>query len=115
MFNFDDACLDAFKTLKDKLILAPIITPPDWNLPFELMCDASDVAIGVVLGWRKNKLLHVIYYASKVLNNAQMNYASTEKELLAVVFAFDKFCSYLISAKVIVYIDHSDSKYLLSK
>ncbi|OMO73048.1 Integrase, catalytic core [Corchorus capsularis] len=94
-FNFDQECLDAFNRLKKELISAPIITAPDWSLPFELMCDASDVALGVVLGQRKDKKLHVIYYASKMLNDAQLNYATTEKEFLAVVYAFDKFRSYL--------------------
>ncbi|KAL5571049.1 hypothetical protein UlMin_020646 [Ulmus minor] len=79
------------------------------------MCDVSDYAIGVVLGQRKNKLLHVIYYASRTLTDAQLNYATTEKELLAVVFAFDKFRSYLIGFKIIVYTDHSALKYLLAK
>ncbi|KAL5562708.1 hypothetical protein UlMin_032455 [Ulmus minor] len=79
------------------------------------MCDASDYAIGAVLGQRKNKLLHVIYYASRTLTNAQLTYATTEKELLAVVFAFDKFRSYLIGSKIIVYTDHSALKYLLAK
>ena len=79
------------------------------------MCDASDFAIGAVLGQRKNKLLHVIFYASHLLNYAQCNYATTEKELLGVVFAFDKFRSYLVGSKVIVYTDHSALKYLLSK
>ena len=114
-FVFDDECQFAFETLKAKLISAPIISSPDWSLPFELMCDASDFAIGAVLGQRKDKLLHVIYYASRVLNDAQKNYATTEKELLAVVFAFDKFRSYLVGSKVIVYTDHSALKYLLSK
>src|SRR5215470_6654058 len=114
-FVFDDNCLHAFETLKEKLISTPIISAPDWTLPFELMCDASDLAIGAVLGQRKDKLLHVIYYASRVLNDAQRNYATTEKELLAVVFAFDKFRSYLVGSKVIVYTDHSALKYLLSK
>ncbi|KAJ4724585.1 Transposon Ty3-I Gag-Pol polyprotein [Melia azedarach] len=79
------------------------------------MCDASDYALGAVLGQRRNKNLHVIYYASKTLTDAQLNYATTEKELLAVVFAFDKFRSYLIGSKVIVYTDHSAIKYLLAK
>ena len=88
---------------------------PDWNLPFELMCDASDYAIGVVLGQRTDKNFHVIYYASRTLTEAQLNYATTEKELLAVVFSFDKFRSYLIGSKVIVYADHFALKYLLAK
>ena len=79
------------------------------------MCDASDYAIGAVLGQRKGKIFHVIYYASKVLNDAQLNYATTEKELLAVVYAFDKFRSYLIGSKVIVYTDHSALRYLFAK
>ncbi|OMO55303.1 Integrase, catalytic core [Corchorus capsularis] len=79
------------------------------------MCDASDVALGVVLGQRKDKKLHVIYYASKMLNDAQLNYATTEKEFLAVVYAFDKFRSYLVGSKAIVYTDHSALKYLISK
>ncbi|BFG34711.1 hypothetical protein CerSpe_209850 [Prunus speciosa] len=79
------------------------------------MCDASDYAVGAVLGQRRNKLLHVIHYASRTLNDAQRNYTTTEKELLAVIFSLDKFRSYLIGAKVIVYTDHSALKYLLSK
>ncbi|XP_073222429.1 uncharacterized protein [Cicer arietinum] len=73
-----------FQSLKNKLITAHIITAPDWSLPFEIMCDASDSAIGAVLGQRKDKMLHAIYYASHVLNQAQHNYATTEKELLAI-------------------------------
>ncbi|KAL4339564.1 hypothetical protein GQ457_08G027440 [Hibiscus cannabinus] len=105
----------AFNLLKQKLVSAPIVEPPDWTLPFELMCDASDYAVGAVLGQRKGKIFHHIYYASKTLNDAQVNYTTTEKEMLAVIFAFDKFRSYLIGAKVTVYTDHSVIKYLLSK
>ncbi|PIN21773.1 DNA-directed DNA polymerase [Handroanthus impetiginosus] len=97
-FNFDDASLDAFNDLKGRLISAPIITVPDWSFLFELMCDASDFAVGAVLGQRKDKIFRSIYYASKTLNDAQLNYTTTEKELLAVVFAFDKFRSYLVVA-----------------
>src|SRR4051812_12578448 len=79
------------------------------------MCDASDTAVGAVLGQRREKLLHVIYYVSHVLNPAQINYATTEKELLAVVYAFDKFRSYLLGSKIIVYTDYSALKYLFAK
>ncbi|XP_070660549.1 uncharacterized protein [Malus domestica] len=115
LFKFNEACEQAFNHLKDLLTSAPIITPPDWSIPFELMCDASDYAIGAVLGQRKNKLPHVIYYASRTLNDAQLNYSTTEKELLAVVFALDKFRSYLIGTKVIVFTDHAALKYLFTK
>ncbi|CAN6678215.1 unnamed protein product [Malus baccata var. baccata] len=101
-FEFDDACSTAFKHLKEALTSAPIITPLDWSLPFELMCDASDYAIGAVLGQRKNKQPHVIYYASRTLNDVQLNYSTTEKELLVVVFALDKFRSYLLGVENVV-------------
>ncbi|CAN6547031.1 unnamed protein product [Malus baccata var. baccata] len=114
-FEFDDACSTTFKHLKEALTSAPIITPLDWSLPFELMCDASDYAIGAVLGQRKNKQPHVIYYASRTLNDVQLNYSTTEKELLVVVFALDKFRSYLLGTKVIIFTDHAALKYLLTK
>ena len=114
-FIFDKECLQAFETLKAKLVTAPVISAPDWTLLFELMGDASDHAIGAVLGQRHDKLLHVIYYASLVLNDGQKNYTTTEKELLVVVYAIDKFRSYLVGSKVIVYTDHATLKYLLTK
>ena len=79
------------------------------------MCDASDYAIGAVLGQRKEKRPCVIYYVSRTLNSAQANYTTTEKELLAIVFALDKFRSYLIGSKIIIFTDHAALKYLLSK
>ncbi|CAM8921267.1 unnamed protein product [Rhodiola kirilowii] len=114
-FNFDEECLEAFDKLKKNLVSAPIVQPPNWDLPFELMCDASDYAIGAVLGQRIEKKLHVIYYVSKVLDGAQINYTTTEKELLAVVYAFEKFRPYLVATKTIVYTDHAAIKYLMAK
>ncbi|KAL2228950.1 UNVERIFIED_CONTAM: Retrovirus-related Pol polyprotein from transposon 17.6 [Sesamum indicum] len=114
-FVFDEACKLAFDKLKDSLTSAPIIQPPNWKLPFEVMCDASNHAIGAVLGQRVGKDPHVIYYASRMLDNTQSNYTTTEKELLAVVFALEKFRSYLLGTKVIVYSDHAALRYLLSK
>ncbi|CAJ2666538.1 unnamed protein product [Trifolium pratense] len=114
-FNFDADCLKAFVVIKEKLVTAPIIIAPNWDLPFELMCDASDYAVGAVLGQRHEKFFHAIYYASKVLNENQINYTTTEKELLAIVFALEKFRSYLIGSKVVVFSDHSALKYLLTK
>ncbi|CAN6677828.1 unnamed protein product [Malus baccata var. baccata] len=114
-FEFNEECENAFKHLKEMLTSTPIIRPPDWSIPFELMCDASDYALGAVLRQRKDKQLHVIYYASRTLNDAQLNYSTTKKELLAVVFALDKFRSYLLGTKVIIYTDHATLKYLLTK
>ena len=79
------------------------------------MCDASDVAIGAVLGQKRDKLFRVIYYASRTLDDAQVNYATTALTLLAVVFAFEKFRSYLVGSKVIVHTDHAALRYLLAK
>ncbi|KAM6543139.1 hypothetical protein CsatB_007586 [Cannabis sativa] len=114
-FEFTKDCHEAFVTLKKALVSAPIIVAPDWSLPFELMCDASDFAVGAVLGQRREKVFHSIYYASRTLADAQLNYTTTEKELLAVVFAFDKFRAYLVGTKVVVYTDHSAIKYLIAK
>ncbi|WRX15316.1 Reverse transcriptase [Theobroma cacao] len=115
LFNFDDACRDAFVELKKRLISAHIFIVFDWNLPFEVMCDVSDYSIGVVLGQCKMKILHPIYYASRTLNEAKANYTITEKKLLAIVFAFDKFRSYLVGTNVIVYTNHAAIKYLIEK
>ena len=116
VFEWTEHCEEAFVKLKNLFTSAPVIQPPDWSLPFEIMCDASDYVVGaVVLGQRKDKKPYVIYYASKTLNSAQMNYTTTEKELLAVVFACDKFRSYLVGSHVIVFSDHAALKYLLSK
>nr|GEV68369.1 reverse transcriptase domain-containing protein [Tanacetum cinerariifolium] len=114
-FVFSKDCIDAFETLKKKLIKASILVVPDWNLPFELMCDDSDFAIGAVLGQRKTKHFQPIHYASKTMTEAQIHYTTTEKEMIAVVYAFEKFWPYLVLFKSVVYTDHSALKYLLSK
>nr|GEV26961.1 reverse transcriptase domain-containing protein [Tanacetum cinerariifolium] len=108
-------CVDAFNTLKKKLTEALVLVVPDWNLPFELMCDASDFAIGAVLGQRKTKHFQPIRYASKTMTEVRIDYTTTEKEMLAVVYAFEKFWPYLVLSKSIVYTDHSALKYLLNK
>jgi hypothetical protein len=79
------------------------------------MCDASDFAVGAVLGQTKDKKHYAISYASKTMTEPQLNYSTTEKELLAVVFAIDKFRSYLVGAKIIIYSDQVALKYLLTK
>nr|GFC45643.1 reverse transcriptase domain-containing protein [Tanacetum cinerariifolium] len=97
-FIFSNECIQAFRTLREKLTEAPILIAPNWDQPFELMCDASDYAIGAVLGQRIEKHFRPVHYASKTMNQAETNYTTTEKEMLAVV-----------------YTDHSALKYLFAK
>ena len=88
---------------------------PNWQQPFEVMCDASDLAIGVVLGQREDGKPYVVYYASKTLNEAQRNYTTIEKELLVVVYALEKCLAYLVGSDIVIFTDHSALKYLLTK
>ena len=88
---------------------------PDWNKEFEIMCDVNDYAMGVVLGQRKEKIFRVIYYANNTFNEAQENYSTTEKELLAMVFACEKFRPYILGSHVIIHIAHTAIKYLMAK
>ena len=105
----------AFMQLKRSLVEAPILQSPNWDLPFEIMCNASDFAVGAILGQRIDKKPTAICYASKTLANTQLNYTITEKELLAVVFALEKFRPYVLGSKIIVYTDHATLNYLMSK
>ena len=106
-FVWSDQCQASFDKLKQKLTTTPVIKPPSWGHPFEIMCDASDLALGAVLGQRIDNKPHVITYASKTLNSAQLNYTTTENELLAVVFALDKFRTYVLGSPITIFTDHS--------
>ena len=88
---------------------------PDWNKEFEIMCDASDYAMGAVLGQKADKVFRAIYYSSKTFIKAQENYSTTEKEMLAMVFACEKFRPYILGSHVIIHIDHAAIKYLMTK
>ena len=114
-FNFDDSCKAAFEEIKIKLVQEPIMAAPEWDQGFEIMCDASDFAMAAVLGQRKEKIFRTIYHASRTFNGAQENYSTTEKEMLAVVFACEKFRQYILGSYVIIHTDHVPIKYLMSK
>nr|GEW07233.1 retrovirus-related Pol polyprotein from transposon 17.6 [Tanacetum cinerariifolium] len=114
-FVFSNDCVQAFRTLKEKLTEASILIAPDWDQPFELMCDANDFVVGAVIGQIIKKHFRPIHYASKTMTEAETNYTTTKKEMLAVVYAFEKFRSYLIMNKSIVYTDYSALKYLFAK
>nr|GEV50022.1 DNA-directed DNA polymerase [Tanacetum cinerariifolium] len=94
---------------------APILIASNWDMPFELMCDASDFTIEAVLRQRQDKHFRPIHYASKTMTEAESKCTTTEKEMLVVVYAFEKFRSYLILNKSIVYTNHSALKYLFQK
>jgi len=114
-FDFNEKCLSAFFKLKEALISAQVMQAPDWGLPFEVTCDASDFALGVVLGQKKDNKPYVIHYVSQTLNEAQVNYATTTKKFLVVVFALEKFQSYLINSKVVGFTDHVVLKHLMKR
>lgn len=86
----------------------------DWTKPFELICDASDFAIGALIGKICDKVFLTIYYGSKTLIDAYINYTTTKKELMVILFAFDKFIFYLVGTKVMIYTDHATIKYLVA-
>nr|GEW58154.1 reverse transcriptase domain-containing protein [Tanacetum cinerariifolium] len=98
-----------------RFVKAHILVAPDWDLPFEITCDASDYAVGAVLGQQKAIHFQPIYYASKTMMDTQAHYTMTKKELLAIVYAFEKFRPYIVFSKTIVYTDHSALKYLIAK
>ena len=114
-FNFDDSCRVAFEEIKSKLVQAPVMAAPDWDQGFEIMCDASDFTMGAALGQRNEKIFRIIYYARRTFNEAQENYSTTEKEMLAIVFACEKFRQYILGSHVVVHTDHAAIKYLMSK
>ena len=114
-FIIDEEGKQAFTMLKQALIEAQILQSPNWDLPFKIMRDASDYAVGVVLRQRLDKKPTGICYASKTLIEAQINYTTSEKELLVVVYALKKFRPYILGSKIIIYTDHAALKYLLSK
>ena len=114
-FDFDESCRSAFEEIKSRLVIAPIMLTPEWNNDFEIISDASDYAMGVVLGQRTEKIFKVIYYARKTFNEAQENYSSIENEMLALVFACKKFRPYILGSHVIIYTDHAAIRYLMAK
>ena len=114
-FNFNESCQYALEEIKSILVEAPIMPKPDRNSEFEIMCDASDYAMGDVLGQKAEKVFRAVYYDSKTFNEAQENYSTTEKEMLAMVFVCKKFRPYILGSHVIIHIDHASIKYLMAK
>ena len=114
-FDFDELCKAAFDEIKSRLVTKPIMVIPNWNNDFEIMCDASDFAMRVVLGQRTTKIFKAIYYAIKTFIEAQENYSTTEKEMLAMVFPCERFRPYILRSCVIIHTDHVAIRYLMAK
>ena len=114
-FEFDNSCLAAFKEIKSRLVIAPIMATLDWNKEFEIMRDANDYSMRAVLGQRTEKIFRAIYYASKTFNETQENYSPIEKEMLAMVLACENFRPYILGSHDITYTDHTTIKYLMAK
>eukprot|EP00253_Pinus_taeda_P033620 PITA_33620 len=113
-FKWDPDCQSTFETLKTRISEAPILRGPNWKLPFHISTDASDTALGFVLG-QKDLVPYAIYYTSKNLTPTELNYIVTEKEFLAVVHAINKFGHYIIGYENFVCTDHSTIRYLMNK
>ena len=114
-FIIEEEGKQPFMQLKQSLGEEPILQSPNWDLPFEIICDASDYAMRAVLGQHIDKKPMAICYGSKMLVDAQLHNTTTKKEFLAVVFSLEKFRPYVLGSKIIVYTDHAALKYLLSK
>ena len=114
-FDFDESCKSAFEEIKSRLVTTPIMATPNWNKGFEIMCDAGDYAMGVVLGQRTEKVFRAVYYTNKTFNEAQENYSTIEKEMLEMGFAYEKFKPYILGSHVIILTDHAAIKYLTTK
>eukprot|EP00253_Pinus_taeda_P001793 PITA_01793 len=113
-FKWDPHCQSAFEALKTRISEAPILRGPNWKLPFHISTDASDPALGVVLG-QKDLVPYAIYYTSRNLTPTELNYTVTEKEFLVVVHAINKFRHYITDYETFVHTDHSAIRYLMNK
>ena len=114
-FKFDESSQRSFEEIKSRLVEAPIMAKSDWNKEFEIMCDASDYAMGAVLGQRTDKVFRAIYYVNKTFNEAQENYSTIEKKMQAIVYACAKFRPYILGSHIIIHTDHAAIKYLMGK
>lgn len=112
---FEFKSTEAFEQLKQALIAAPIIKPPKWDQPFEVVCEIDDNPVSNVLGQNKGNNFNVIYYTSHTLNDAQRNYAKNDRESYVMIFACEKFKPYIIETKFFVYTDRQAVKEVLAK
>ena len=107
VFDWTTKCENAYQYIKTQYQNAPILIGVDWKLEFHVHTDASDIADGAMLDQNPTgKTDQPIAYASRFISKAKKNYTTTEKEALAMVYAVNKFCHYLVRNKFIFYVDH---------
>jgi hypothetical protein len=114
-FQWYEKCDVAFVGLKKLISTTPVLRGPNWKIRFQIFTNALDIAIGVVLGQEEDKKTYTIYFIRKNLNPTELNYTVTEKEILVVIHAINKFCHYITGYPFILYIDHSTIRYLANK
>jgi hypothetical protein len=114
-FLWTEECQTAFETLKSNLSVAPVLRGANWDIPFQISTDASDIAIEGVLGKKEDQQSYAIYFVRKNLSYVELNYTVTEKEFLAVVHAINKFLHYIIGYEVFVHTDNSSIRFLKNK
>jgi hypothetical protein len=114
-FHWDEQCHIYFEILKKNLSSAHVLRGINWSLPFHIFIDASDTALGAMLGQRENQLLYAIYFVSKNLSPTEVNYTITEKKFLLMVHAINKFTHYIIGYEVFVHTDHSNIRFSMNK
>ena len=114
-FIWTENCQEALNTLKSKLVTTPILRGPHWAIPFDIHMDASNKEIGATSGQIDENLPYAIYFISKNLSKAELNYTVTEKELLVVVHSLNKFRHYIIGYQTFVHTDHAAIRYLIKK
>ena len=116
VFDWTTECESAYQFIKTWYQNAPILIGVDWKLEFHIHTDASDIAVGAMLDQNPiGKIDQLIAYASRLLSKAEKNYTTTEKEALAMVYAVNKFCHYLLGNRFIFYVDHLALQYLVNK
>jgi hypothetical protein len=115
-FQWTEKCQQSFDTLKQKMITAPILIFPDWSKEFHVYVDASYIALGEMLAQLiSGDIDHLLDFSRKNLSTAEINYTTTEREGLAMVYALQKFCHYLLAGHFKVFMDQSTLKYLVNK
>jgi hypothetical protein len=115
-FDWTEECQQSFDTLKHKMVIAPILVFPDWSKEFYMHVDASSITLGVVLAQRGTRDIdHPLAFSSKNLSTTNINYTTTERKGLAMVYVLQRFCHYLLGGHFKMFTDHSTLKYLFNK